>query len=118
MFYFIQKWLRTDIPGSRDADASKNISTCADKCFIPELVLLLEKAPLSNNIFVVVTGIFVMIVEIDKRIMFHDVLAMEYLMKNKKYSNIDYITRTFLTMVFLILGLFVCGFQSVVSTQV
>ena len=78
----------------------------------------MEKAPLSNNIFVVVTGIFVMIVEIDKRIMFHDVLAMEYLMKNKKYSNIDYITRTFLTMVFLILGLFVCGFQSVVSTQV
>ena len=85
----------------------------SDECFFPELILLLEEPDLSNNIFALVTIIFVLVVEIDKRVMFHDVLAMEYIMKNKKYSNIDYITRTFLTIVFLALGLLVCASQSV-----
>ena len=60
---------------------------CADQCFIPQLVLLLEKAPTSNNIFVVITGIFVMIVEIDKKVMFHNVLFIEYNLCHGKYSR-------------------------------
>ena len=37
---------------------------------------------------------FFLLVEIDKKIIFHNILAMEYLMKNKNYSNTDYFFST------------------------
>ena len=42
-----------------------------------------------------------------KKIMFNDVLAMEYLMKNKKYSNADHILVPWMKITLMLFGLFI-----------
>ena len=42
-----------------------------------------------------------------EKIMFNDVLAMEYLMKNRKYSNADHILVPWMKITLMLFGLFI-----------
>ena len=65
------------------------------------------------KIYILLTLLIVLMVEVDKKIMFHDVLAMEYLMKNRKYTNTDYVLRIGILMIFFAIGLLICFIQNV-----
>ena len=47
---------------------------------------------------------FFLVVDVDKKIMFHNILAMEYLMKNKNYSNTDYFFNTCMSIIIFTLA--------------
>ena len=49
--------------------------------------------------------------EIDKRITFHHVLGVEYMMKVGKYSNTEYVVKSWIMMVIAILG-FIAAFAN------
>ena len=84
-----------------------------ENCFIPGVILHLEAPPTIFKIYILLTLLIVLIVEVDKKIMFHDVLAMEYLMKNRKYTNTDYLLRIGILMIFFAIGLIICFIQNV-----
>ena len=65
------------------------------------------------KVFIFLTLLIVLLVELDKKLMFHNIMAMEYIMKNKNYTSTDYILRTSIIMVFFVLGLLICFIQSV-----
>ena len=48
--------------------------------------------------------------------MFNDVLAMEYLMKNKKYSNADHILRPWMKITLMSFGLIISLFDTFYET--
>ena len=52
------------------------------------------------------------VVEIDKKIKFHKVLGLEYMLKMKNYSNTEYLVKSWIMFVMVIVGLFVAFFQS------
>ena len=58
------------------------------------MILILEEAPSVGKFYVLFTVMIFLVVEVDKKIIFHNILAMEYLMKNKNYSNTDYFFST------------------------
>ena len=84
-----------------------------ENCFIPGVILHLEAPPTIFKIYILLTLLIVLIVEVDKKIMFHDVLAMEYLMKNRKYTNTDYVLRIGILIIFFAIGLLICFIQNV-----
>ena len=63
--------------------------------------------------YILLTLLIVLMVEVDKKLMFHNILAMEYIMKNKNYTSIDYVLRTGIILVFFVTGLLICFIQSV-----
>ena len=52
-------------------------------------------------------------VEIDKRIRFRKVLTLEYMLKMKKYSNTEYLVKSWIMIIIGIVGLFVSFFQTI-----
>ena len=51
--------------------------------------------------------------EIDKKIRFRKVLGLEYMIKMKKYSNTEYLVKSWIMIIIGIVGLFVSFFQSI-----
>ena len=51
--------------------------------------------------------------EIDKRIRFRKVLTLEYMLKMKKYSNTEYLVKSWIMIIIGIVGLFVSFFQTI-----
>ena len=84
-----------------------------ENCFIPGVILHLETPSTVFKIYILLTLLIVLMVEVDKKIMFHDVLAMEYLMKNRKYTNTDYVLRIGILIIFFAIGLLICFIQNV-----
>ena len=65
------------------------------------MILLLEEPSSIGKSYIFFTLMFALLVEVDKKIIFHNILAMEYLMKNKNYSNSEYFFSTWMiTMIF------------------
>ena len=58
-----------------------------DECFIPGMILYLETTPLLFKIYMLLTLGFVLLVVVDKKIMFHNVLFMEHNLRLGKYSR-------------------------------
>ena len=75
-----------------------------DRCYFPALILILEEAPYVGKFYVLFTVMFFLVVDVDKKIMFHNILAMEYLMKNKNYSNTDYFFNTCMSIIIFTLA--------------
>ena len=67
-----------------------------DNCFIPGIILQLEEPSSVGKFYIFSTLMFVLLVEVDKKIIFHNILAMEYLMKNRNYSNSEYFFSTWM----------------------
>ena len=51
--------------------------------------------------------------EVDKKIRFHKVLGVEYMMKMGKYSNLEYVAKSWVMMIIALMGLFVAFFRSI-----
>ena len=51
--------------------------------------------------------------EIDKKIRFRKVLTLEYMLKMKKYSNTEYLVKSWIMIIIGIVGLFVSFFQTI-----
>ena len=58
------------------------------------------------------------LVEIDKKIKFHKVLGLEYMIKMKNYSNTDYLIKSWIMVIMGIVGLFVAYFQTIFNTLI
>ena len=58
-----------------------------DKCFIPGMILALESPPQIGRIFLLVSLSFVLLVLIDNKIMFRNVLFLERNLRHGKYSR-------------------------------
>ena len=58
-----------------------------DKCFIPGMILALESPPQIGRIFLLVSISFVLLVLIDNKIMFRNVLFLERNLRHGKYSR-------------------------------
>ena len=56
---------------------------------------------------------WIIAVEIDKRIRFRKVLTLEYMLKMKKYSNTEYLVKSWIMIIIGIVGLFVSFFQTI-----
>ena len=86
-----------------------------DDCFIPGVILNLETPAVPAKVFYIVTIIGCVIVEIDKKYKFHNILALEYMMKNRKYSNTEYLVRTGVLMTFFVFGIIICFMQPIMQ---
>ena len=53
------------------------------------------------------------VVEIDKKIKFHKVLGLEYMMTMKNYSNTEFLIKSWIMVVMVFVGLFVAFFQAI-----
>ena len=53
------------------------------------------------------------VVEIDKKIKFHKVLGLEYMLTMKNYSNTEYLVKSWIIIVMGIVGFFVAFFQAI-----
>ena len=53
------------------------------------------------------------LVEIDKKIKFHKVLGLEYMMKMKNYSNTEFLIKSWIMVIMGIVGFFVAFFQTI-----
>ena len=51
--------------------------------------------------------------EIDKKIRFQKILSLEYMMKMKKYSNTEYLVKSWIMIIIGLVGLFVSFFQTI-----
>lgn len=60
-----------------------------------------------------VTCFLLIVVEIDKKIKFHRVLSLEYVLKVKNYSNTEYLIKSWIMVVMVIVGFFVAFFQAI-----
>ena len=58
-----------------------------DKCFIPGIIVALESPPQIGKIFLLVSLSFVLLVLIDNKIMFRNVLFLERNLRHGKYSR-------------------------------
>ena len=56
---------------------------------------------------------WIIAVEIDKKIRFRKVLTLEYMLKMKKYSNTEYLVKSWIMIIIGIVGLFVSFFQTI-----
>ena len=70
------------------------------------------------NLFVFIILAFMtysllILVEIDKKIKFHKVLGLEYMMKMKNYSNTEYLVKSWIMVIMGIVGFFVAFFQTI-----
>ena len=59
------------------------------------------------------TTFFLIVVEIDKKIKFHKVLGLEYMMKMKNYSNTEFLIKSWIMVIMGIVGFFVAFFQTI-----
>ena len=71
-----------------------------------------------NFVFVIlnlalISYFWIIVVEIDKKIRFHKVYGVEYLMRMKKYSNTEYLARSWLIVIIGMAGLFVAFRQTI-----
>ena len=57
--------------------------------------------------------VLLIVVEIDKKIRFHKVLGLEYMMKMKKYSNTEYLVKSWIMIIIGIVALIVAFFQTI-----
>ena len=55
----------------------------------------------------------IIVVEIDKKIRFHKILGLEYMMKMKKYSNTEYLVKSWIMIIIGIVALIVAFFQTI-----
>ena len=58
------------------------------------------------------------LVEIDKKIKFHKVLGLEYMIKMKNYSNTEYLVKSWIMVVMGIVGFFVAFFQTIFNALI
>ena len=56
---------------------------------------------------------WLIVVEIDKKIRFQKILSLEYMMKMKKYSNTEYLVKSWIMIIIGLVGLFVSFFQTI-----
>ena len=59
------------------------------------------------------TCFLLIVVEIDKKIKFHKVLGLEYMMTMKNYSNTEFLIKSWIMVVMIFVGLFVAFFQAI-----
>ena len=56
---------------------------------------------------------WLIVVEIDKKIRFQKILSLEYMLKMKKYSNTEYLVKSWIMIIIGLVGLFVSFFQTI-----
>ena len=65
-----------------------------EKCVLVQKITGLEEICLHGQILAFLTFILCIVAEVDKRVKFHKVLAVEYMLTMKKFSNMEYIFRS------------------------
>ena len=74
---------------------------------LSDYVLHLEGKCYASKYLLLVTFAFLIVVEADKKIKFHRVLALEYLTRLKRYSNTEYVVKSYFMITMCIIGLLV-----------
>ena len=64
------------------------------------------------------TYFLLIVVEIDKKIKFHKVLGLEYMMKMKNYSNTEFLIKSWIMVIMGIVGFFVAFFQTIFNALI
>ena len=74
---------------------------------LSDYVLHLEGHCYASKYLALVTFAFLIVVEVDKKIKFHRVLALEYMTRLKRYSNTEYVVKSYFMICMSIIGLLV-----------
>ena len=69
------------------------------KCVLVQKITGLEEICLHGQILAFLTFILFIAAEVDKRVKFHKVLAVEYMLTMKNFSNMEYIFRSWFPFV-------------------
>ena len=82
--------------------------------FCPNFNLVIFQLILFATIFLAfVTCFLLIVVEIDKKIKFHKVLGLEYMMTMKNYSNTEFLIKSWIMVIMMFVGFFVAFFQAI-----
>ena len=74
---------------------------------LSDYVLHLEGHCFASKYLALFTFAFLIVVEADKKIKFHRVLALEYLTRLKRFSNTEYVVKSYFMITMSIIGLLV-----------
>ena len=69
------------------------------KCVLVQKITGLEEICLHGQVLAFLTFILFIAAEVDKRVKFHKVLAVEYMLTMKKFSSMEYIFRSWFPFV-------------------
>ena len=80
---------------------------------LSDYVLHLEGHCYASKYLALLTFAFLIVVEADKKIKFHRVLALEYMTRLKKFSNTEYVVKSYFMITMCIIGLLVSYLRNI-----
>ena len=84
-----------------------------DLFIVQEIKYLTPHQTYLSSLIGCITYFWIFVVEIDKRIKFHKVLGLEYMMKMKKYSNTEFLVKSWIMIIIGIVAIIVAFFQTI-----
>ena len=82
---------------------------------LSDYVLHLEGQCFASKYLALVTFGFLIVAEADKKIKFHRVLALEYMTRLKRFSNTEYVVKSYFMITMSFIGLVVGYFSNIYS---